>query len=125
MVGEVFYPINVPEDKDYTAFTPTSRKRRRVITTATTSPGPSPANKTEDHNDFSCPLVDCSRQCDSKKLLLLHLAISHYQEELEDRYINGQYCITMINKQCSILSLKESVVTEAGCVLTVEISSPA
>ena len=62
-----------------------------MTTDTITSPGPSPAKKTEDYNDFSCPLVDCSRQCDSKKLLLLHLAISHYQEELEDLYINGQY----------------------------------
>ena len=96
-----------------------------MTTTATTSPGPSPAKKTKDHNDFCCPLVDCSRQCDSKKLLMIHLAVRHYQEELEDLYINGQYCITMINAQWSMISLKESVVTEAGCVRTVEISCPA
>ena len=76
--------------------TSTTRKRRRLATTITTSPGPAPAKKTEDYKDFSCPLVDCSRQCDSKKLLMIHLAVRHYQEELEDLYINGQYCITMI-----------------------------
>ena len=78
-----------PGSSTPTSSTPTSRKRRRV---ATTSPGPAPAKKnkkTEDYNDFSCPLVDCSRQCDSKKLLMLHLAISHYREELEDLYLTG------------------------------------
>ena len=65
-----------------------SRRKRRRIGTNTLSQ--SPANKKKDVNDFSCPLVDCSRQCDSKKLLMLHLAISHYREELEDLYINGE-----------------------------------
>ena len=97
--------------------TPTRRKRRRVTTDTTCSPGPSSARKTEDHTDFCCPLVDCSRQCDSKKLLMLHLAISHYQEELEDRYIKGQYCITMINYQLSINNpLSEGVCGEGGLV---------
>ena len=79
--------------------TPTRKRRRLATTTATSSPGPAAAIKTEDYKDFSCPLVDCSRQCDSKKLLMLHLAVSHYREELEDLYINGQCCITMINSQ--------------------------
>ena len=69
--------------------TSTKRKRRRLAATTSTSPEPSHTKKTEDHNDFSCPLVDCSRRCDSKKLLMLHLAISHYQEELDDLYVNG------------------------------------
>ena len=75
--------------------TATTTKRRR-LTSTTNGPSPSSANITRDYSDFSCPLVDCARQCDSKKLLMIHLAIAHYQEELEDLYITGQYCITII-----------------------------
>ena len=41
-------------------------------------------------NKFSCPLKGCSRQCDVKKDLMVHLAFTHYLEKLEIKYITGQ-----------------------------------
>lgn len=34
-----------------------------------------------------CPLTNCARQCRSKADLQVHLAMSHYKEELEKDYI--------------------------------------
>jgi len=70
-----------------------SRKRRKVSsssgqTVSVSSPRTPRLSKAEPQ-DFSCPLIDCGRKCDSKKLLMLHLAISHYQEQMEGLYITG------------------------------------
>ena len=36
-----------------------------------------------------CPLTNCTRQCSSKTDLLVHLAMSHYMEEMEKEYGTG------------------------------------
>ena len=38
---------------------------------------------------YSCPLDGCSRKCETKKLLMLHLAISHFMVKMESRYISS------------------------------------
>ena len=57
-----------------------------------------PRQSKSEPQDFSCPLVDCGRKCDSKKLLMLHLAITHYQQEMEERYIAGLSLKVLIHK---------------------------
>ena len=37
---------------------------------------------------FSCPLKQCSRKCETKKLLMLHLAMSHFLKKMEYKYIS-------------------------------------
>ena len=38
---------------------------------------------------FSCPLPGCSRKCETKKLLMLHLAMSHFLVKLESKYLSS------------------------------------
>ena len=39
---------------------------------------------------FSCPLKQCSRKCETKKLLMLHLAMSHFFKKMEAKYISEE-----------------------------------
>ena len=43
---------------------------------------------------FSCPMKQCSRKCETKKLLMLHLAMSHFLKKMESKYISqaGNKC---------------------------------
>ena len=38
---------------------------------------------------FSCPLDGCSRKCETNKLLMLHLAMSHFLVKMESKYISS------------------------------------
>ena len=49
---------------------------------------------------FSCPLKQCSRKCETKKLLMLHLAMSHFFKKMEAKYITeegGGYLLLYID----------------------------
>ena len=37
---------------------------------------------------YPCPLDGCSRKCETKKLLMLHLAMSHFLVKMEASYIS-------------------------------------
>ena len=54
---------------------------------------PSPKGKGEAGESkarfFSCPLDGCSRKCETKKLLMLHLAMSHFLVKMESMYISS------------------------------------
>ena len=78
--GSWYLPPSRHHCQGYSPNTPTKRRRQFG----------SPSRAVREYHDFSCPLEDCARQCDSKKLLMLHLAIAHYMPELEELYINGQ-----------------------------------
>jgi len=81
--GSWYLPPSRHHCQGYSPNTPPAQhgKRRRQFG--------SPSRAVREYHDFSCPLEDCARQCDSKKLLMLHLAIGHYMPELEELYING------------------------------------
>jgi len=49
---------------------------------------------------YSCPRVNCSRQCTNKRSLLVHLAMVHYKEELEDLIVNE--CDTNKCPECNM-----------------------
>ena len=44
----------------------------------------------------SCPLSNCSRQCKSRRMLLIHLAMTHYTEELENKFGTGRLLWTSL-----------------------------
>merc|ERR1719342_1587305 len=81
--GSWYLPPSRHHCPGYSPSTGSTRKRRRT----TTSPGT--LDLKSDSEDFSCPLPGCNRRCDSKKLLMLHLAVAHYQDQLEQLYITG------------------------------------
>ena len=37
-----------------------------------------------------CPLTNCTRQCSSRRDLLVHLAMAHYLKELEKQFGTGK-----------------------------------
>lgn len=76
--GSWYLPPSRHHCPGYSPSAGSARKRRRLFT--------SPRTEIE---EFSCPLPGCNRRCDSKKLLMLHLALSHYQDQLETLYIRG------------------------------------
>ena len=77
--GSWYLPPSRHHCPGYSPSAGSARKRRRLFT--------SPRTEIE---EFSCPLPGCNRRCDSKKLLMLHLALSHYQDQLETLYIRGE-----------------------------------
>jgi len=48
---------------------------------------------------FPCPLDGCSRKCETKKLLLLHLAMSHFLVKMEASYISRRDSVTADGKR--------------------------
>merc|ERR1719158_1048335 len=44
---------------------------------------------------FSCPLDGCSRKCETNKLLMLHLAMSHFLVKMESKYISSADCVIL------------------------------
>ena len=38
---------------------------------------------------YSCPLDGCSRKCETKKLLMLHLAMSHFLVKMGASYLSS------------------------------------
>ena len=98
MRGSWYLPPSRHHCPGYQAGTSTiTRKRRKVDTSSDQPVISSPSPKTprrsrhpkEEPKLFPCPLSGCGRKCDSKKLLMLHLAITHYMEEMEELYIKG------------------------------------
>ena len=51
----------------------------------------SPVNKreveTQQQGFFQCPIQSCPRICETKQKLMIHLALSHFLQDLEDDYI--------------------------------------
>ena len=45
--------------------------------------------KTDTAKFFPCPLDGCSRKCETKKLLMLHLALSHFLVKMESSYTSS------------------------------------
>ena len=64
-----------------------SHDERQVVKTCV------PSLKVEDDGSkakfFGCPLAGCSRKCETKKLLNLHLAMSHFLVKMEAKYISS------------------------------------
>jgi len=67
--------------------TETPETSRGFITPSRRVCGDTPTNLKQ----FTCPLKGCERSCETKKLLMLHLALSHFILKLEEQYITPEF----------------------------------
>jgi len=65
----------------------TPETSRGFITPSRKVCGDTPTNLKQ----FTCPLKGCERSCETKKLLMLHLALSHFIVKLEEKYITPEF----------------------------------
>merc|ERR1712168_875231 len=65
----------------------TPETSRGFITPSRKVCGDTPTNMKQ----FTCPLKGCERSCETKRLLMLHLALSHFIVKLEEKYITPEF----------------------------------
>ena len=79
----------IPASEEEFLKTPSRANKPKQLGTSSSSTSSKKLEVPE--NEFhSCPLANCSRQLKSRRMMLVHLAMTHYLEEFEDMFGTGK-----------------------------------